>query len=225
VKIAPSIIAADFTKLNKEIKAIEKAGADLVHLDIMDGVFVPNITFGPMLVEAINQMTELELDAHLMIVNPDKYFERFIECGADWISFHIETVKNPKKSIAFLKKRKCRAGIAINPETPLKKILPFIEYLDFLLIMTVRPGFYGQKFIPGVLKKIERARDFIDKNRLSCLIQVDGGINGENAEIVANAGADILVAGAGVFKTKDYKKAIENLRCCEKEQPSLVKFS
>ncbi|MEO0095234.1 MAG: ribulose-phosphate 3-epimerase [candidate division WOR-3 bacterium] len=213
MKIAPSIIAADFTKLNIEIKKIEKAGADLIHLDIMDGVFVPNITFGPMIVEAINRITDLELDAHLMIVNPEKYYERFIDCGAEWISFHIETVTDVKKNIDFLKKKKCHPGIAINPETPLQRILRYIDKLDYLLIMTVHPGFYGQKFIPEVLKKIEQARNFIDRNRLHCLIQVDGGINGENASIIARAGADILVAGAGVFKTKDYKKAIRDLRC------------
>ncbi|MEO0129544.1 MAG: ribulose-phosphate 3-epimerase [candidate division WOR-3 bacterium] len=213
MKIAPSIIAADFTRLKNEIKMIEQAGADLIHLDIMDGVFVPNITFGPMIVEAINKMTKLELDAHLMIVNPEKYYERFIECGTKWISFHIETVCNVKESINFLKKKKCHPGIAINPETPLQKIFKYIDRLDYLLIMTVHPGFYGQKFIPEVLKKIEQARRFIDKNHLRCLIQVDGGINGENASIVARAGADILVAGAGVFKTKNYKKAIRNLKC------------
>lgn len=213
MKIAPSIIAADFTKLQKEIKKIEQAGADLIHLDIMDGVFVPNITFGPMIVEAINKMTVLELDAHLMIIKPEKYYDRFIECGAKWISFHIETVPDVPKSIEFLKKKKCHSGIAINPETPLKKVIKYIDKLDYLLIMTVHPGFYGQKFIPGVLKKIEEARNFIDRNRLRCLIQVDGGINGENASIIARAGADILVAGAGVFKAKDYKKVIRDLRC------------
>lgn len=213
MKIAPSIIAADFTKLKNEIKKIEEAGADLIHLDIMDGVFVPNITFGPMIVEAIRRMTRIELDAHLMIVNPEKYYERFIESGAKWISFHIETVPDVKKSIDFLKKKKCHPGIAVNPETPLKMVMKYIEKIDYLLIMTVHPGFYGQKFIPEVLSKIEEARNFIDKNCLKCLIQVDGGINGENASIVAHAGADILVAGAGIFKTKDYKKAIRDMKC------------
>ncbi len=213
MKIAPSIIAADFTKFSQEIRAVERAGADMIHLDIMDGLFVPNITFGPMIVQAIDNMTSLELDAHLMIIKPEKYFARFIETGADWISFHIETVSDVKTSIKFIKKNRCRAGIAINPETPLKRVFPYIEELDFLLIMTVHPGFYGQKFIPEVLKKIEKARALIDKNNLECLIQVDGGINGENARIVAQAGADILVAGAGVFKATDYKKAIKQLKC------------
>ncbi|MEO0143205.1 MAG: ribulose-phosphate 3-epimerase [candidate division WOR-3 bacterium] len=213
MKIAPSIIAADFTRLSYELRKVERAGADLIHLDIMDGVFVPNITFGPMLVKAIDKMTKLDLDAHLMIVNPEKYFDRFIESGADWISFHVETVKDVKKSISFLKSKKCLAGVAINPETPLKKVLNFLEYLDYLLIMTVHPGFYGQKFIPEILKKIEQARKFIDQNRLKCLIQVDGGVNGENACIIARAGADILVAGAGIFMTGNYKRAIKNLRC------------
>lgn len=213
MKIAPSIIAADFTKLSREIRAVERAGADMIHLDIMDGVFVPNITFGPMIVQAINNITSLELDAHLMIINPEKYFARFIESGADWLSFHVETVTRVRASIKFINKNKCRAGLAINPETPLKKVFPYIEELDFLLLMTVHPGFYGQKFIPEVLKKIKKVREFIDKNKLRCLIQVDGGINGENVENVAQAGADILVAGAGIFKVSDYKKAIRQLKC------------
>ncbi|MEO0182783.1 MAG: ribulose-phosphate 3-epimerase, partial [candidate division WOR-3 bacterium] len=213
MKIAPSIIAADFTRLKLEIKKVEKAGADLIHLDIMDGVFVPNITFGPMIVEAINNLTALELDAHLMIVHPEKYFQRFIEAGADWISFHIETVSDVKKSIKMIKSKRCRVGIALNPETPLTRVLKFIEELDYLLIMSVNPGFYGQKFRPEVLKKISRARDYIDKKRFKCLIQVDGGINGENAGDIRRAGADILVAGAGIFKTGDYKKALRDLRC------------
>ncbi len=213
MKIAPSIIAADFVKLQKEIKLIEKARVDMIHLDIMDGVFVPNITFGPMIVEAINRMTLIEIDAHLMIVDPQKYSAQFIESGADWISFHIETVKDVKACIKFIKRNKCRAGIALNPETPLKKIMRYIGDLDYVLIMTVHPGFYGQKFIPEVLRKIEQARKFIDKNRLNCLIQVDGGINGKNAGLVAQAGADILVAGAGIFRTADYNKAVKELRC------------
>lgn len=213
MKIAPSIIAADFTKLKTEVKKIEKAGADLIHLDIMDGIFVPNITFGPMVVEAINRMTDLELDAHLMIVHPERYYDRFIESGVDWISFHIETVHNVIRNIRALKNKNCRAGIAINPESSLKSVFRYVDELDYLLIMSVHPGFYGQKFLPEVLKKIEQARNFIDKKNLKCLIQVDGGINKENACAVARAGADILVAGAGVFKNKDYKKTIRDLRC------------
>lgn len=213
MKIAPSIIAADFTKLSREIKAVERASADMLHLDIMDGVFVPNITFGPMIVQAIRNISRLELDAHLMVIKPEKYFSQFIENGVKWLSFHIETVSSPKASIKFIKRNNCRAGLAVNPEIPLKSVLPYLEELDFLLIMTVHPGFYGQKFISQVLKKIKKAREFIDENNLQCLIQVDGGINGENARIVAQAGADILVAGAGIFKASDYKKAIRQLKC------------
>ncbi len=213
MKIAPSIIAADFAKLQKELRSIEKAKVDMIHLDIMDGVFVPNITFGPMIVEAIDRMTFLDIDAHLMIVDPQKYFARFIESGTDWISFHIETVRDVRSCIKFIKRNKRHAGIALNPETPLKSVIHYIADLDYLLIMTVHPGFYGQKFIREVLIKIEQARKFIDKNRLKCLIQVDGGINGKNASLLSRAGADILVAGAGIFRTPDYRKAVEELKC------------
>ncbi len=213
MKVAPSIIAADFTKLNLELKKIENAYADLVHLDIMDGVFVPNLTFGPMIVEAINAMTELELDAHLMIINPEKYLRQFIDAGCDWISFHTEATTKTNECIKLLKKEKKKVGLAINPETPFKRIIKFIDKLDFLLIMSVHPGFYGQKFIPETLKKIEQARNFINRHNYPCLIQVDGGINGGNAQLVFRAGADIIVAGAGVFKTRDYKKAIRQMKC------------
>lgn len=213
MKIAPSIIAADFTKLSREIRAVERAGGDMLHLDIMDGVFVPNITFGPMIVQAIKNISSLELDAHLMIIRPEKYFSRFIANGVKWLSFHIETVSSAKASIRFIKKNNCRAGLAVNPETPLKSVFPYLEELNFLLIMTVHPGFYGQTFISAVLKKIKKAREIIEKNNLQCLIQVDGGINGKNARVVAQAGADILVAGAAIFKASNYKKAIRQLRC------------
>ncbi|MGD9378932.1 MAG: ribulose-phosphate 3-epimerase [candidate division WOR-3 bacterium] len=213
MKVAPSIIAAKFSEFQKEIAAVERAGADLLHLDVMDGVFVPNITFGPMVVAAINDVSTVELDAHLMIAKPEKYLEQFIDAGLEWISFHLEATDKAEQCIEYIQRRKVKAGLAINPPTPLDEVRHYIERLDYLLIMTVNPGFYGQKFIEEVLRKIEDAREYITKKGLDCLIQVDGGINAANALQVCRAGADIVVAGAGIFKTDDYAKAIEELRC------------
>ncbi|MGB7055549.1 MAG: ribulose-phosphate 3-epimerase [bacterium] len=213
MKVAPSIIAAKFSEFQKEIADVEKAGADLLHLDVMDGVFVPNITFGPMVVEAIDKVSTVELDAHLMIIKPEKYLKQFIDAGLDWMSFHLEATEEAEECIKYIQGRKAKAGLAINPPTPLAEVKDYIEKLDYLLVMTVNPGFYGQKFIDDVLRKIEEARDWITRKELHCLIQVDGGINAANALRVCQAGADIIVAGAGIFKTDDYAKAIEELRC------------
>jgi len=213
VKVAPSIIAADFAAFQEEIKKIEHAKADLLHLDIMDGVFVPNLTFGPMVVEAINSVTEMELDAHLMIIKPDNYIKQFLDAGADWISFHCEATDKTEVCIEYIQTRNKKAGLAINPSTPFSKIEKYVERLDYLLIMTVNPGFYGQKFIDGVLGKITEAKDFINNHQLHCILEVDGGINFANVCSVKDAGADIIVAGAGVFKQDDYAEAIERLRC------------
>ena len=213
MKVAPSIIAAKFSEFQKEIVAVEKAGADLLHLDVMDGVFVPNITFGPMVVAAIKDVSAVELDAHLMITKPEKYLEQFIDAGLDWVSFHLEATDQAEECIEYIQGRKAKAGLAINPATPLDDVLGYIDKLDYLLIMTVNPGFYGQKFIEEVLGKIEKAREYVTKKGLDCLIQVDGGINATNALQVCRAGADIVVAGAGIFKTDDYAQAIEELRC------------
>lgn len=213
MKVAPSVIAVNFAKFQEEIKKVEEAGADLLHLDVMDGVFVPNITFGPMVVEAIDTITDMELDVHLMIVKPETYLERFIEVGSDWISFHAKATEKTNECIKFIKKRNKKAGLAISPPTQFDHVKKYIEKLDYFLIMTVNPGFYGQKFMPEILKKIEEAKDWIVKHKLDCLIQVDGGINSKNVVEVHQAGADIVVAGAGVFKSEDYKKAIEDLRC------------
>lgn len=213
MKVAPSVIAANFSRFQKEIKSVEKAGADLLHLDVMDGVFVCNLTFGPMVVEAINMVTEIELDTHLMIINPEKYLRQFIDAGADWISFHAEATEKTDDCIKYIQGRNKKAGLAINPPTPFTRVEKYIEKLDYLLIMTVNPGFYGQKFIGEVVEKIAEAKDWITKHGLHCVIEVDGGINSANATIVCERGADIVVAGAGVFKSRDYKKAIEELRC------------
>ena len=213
MKVAPSIIAADFAAFQEEIKRIEQAKADLLHLDVMDGVFVPNLTFGPMVVAAINSVTEMELDAHLMIIKPDNYIKQFLDAGADWISFHCEATEKTIDCIEYIQSRNKKAGLALNPSTPFERVEKYLKRLDYLLIMTVNPGFYGQKFMSEVLDKIKQAKDYINNHGLSCLVQVDGGINFANVCTVKDAGADIIVAGAGVFKQDDYIQAIERLRC------------
>ncbi len=213
MKVAPSIIAAKFTDFQNEISKVETAGADLLHLDIMDGLFVPNITFGPMVVDAINELTQLELDAHLMITKPEKYLKQFIDAGLDWVSFHTEATKKTGHCVKYIQGRRVKAGLAINPGTKFETVKEHLETLDYLLIMTVNPGFYGQTFMSEVLPKIEEAKNWITQHGLRCLIEVDGGINELNAKEVCNAGADIVVAGAGIFKASDYARAIEVLGC------------
>ncbi len=207
MKIAPSILAADFSKLREEIKDVENAGADIIHLDVMDGHFVPNITFGPVVVKGIRKLTDLPLDAHLMITDPEKYAERFIEAGSNMISFHIETVSSPEILIDKLKKKNVKVGIAVNPETPIKSALPFLDSIDYILIMSVHPGFYGQEFIPSVLDKV---RDL--KRSKEVEIEVDGGINDKTKEQVIEAGVDIIVSGAYIFKSENRINAIKKLR-------------
>jgi ribulose-phosphate 3-epimerase len=210
--IAPSLLSADFARLAEEVKAIESAKADLLHLDVMDGRFVPNITFGPLVISAIRPHTSLPFDVHLMIVEPSRYIEEFAKAGADWISVHAEAEIHLHRTITRIKELGKKAGLALNPHTPLEMVEYLLSELDFVLIMTVNPGFGGQKFIPQVLKKIELLRRMIDEKGLNTLIEVDGGINKETAKDVISAGADILVAGTAVFKEKDYRLAIEALR-------------
>lgn len=213
MKVAPSILAGDFSQFQKEIRRVEKAGADLIHLDVMDGVFVPNLTFGPMIVEAVRKVATLELDVHLMIVNPEKYLNQFLDKGADWLSFHFEATARTPDCIRLIKKRGKKAGLALSPPTPFVYVEPYLEKLDYLLVMSVNPGFYGQKFKPAALKKIKAAKDAVVRNKYKCLIQVDGGIYPDNVRPIRDAGADIVVAGAGIFKTSNYRKAITELRC------------
>lgn len=210
--IAPSLLSADFARLAEEVKAVESAKADLLHLDVMDGRFVPNITFGPLVISAIRPHTSLPFDVHLMIVEPSRYIEEFAKAGADWICVHAEAETHLHRTITRIKELGKKAGVALNPHTPLEMVEYLLSELDFVLIMTVNPGFGGQKFIPQVLKKIERLRKMIDERGLKTLIEVDGGINKETAKDVISAGADILVAGTAVFKEKDYRIAIEVLR-------------
>jgi ribulose-phosphate 3-epimerase len=212
VKIAPSILSADFSRLGEELKTVEEAGADWIHVDVMDGHFVPNITIGPMVVEAVKKSTKLPLDVHLMIEDPDFYIPQFVKAGADIITVHVEVCKHLQRTIRTIKEQKKIAGVVLNPATSLNTLDHILNEVDLILLMSVNPGFGGQEFIPSTVKKIERLRRMIDDAKLKVDIEVDGGIKPENARDVVNAGANILVAGASVFKSKDYGKTISMLR-------------
>lgn len=209
--IAPSILSADFSKLAVEIKKVEDAGAQWLHIDVMDGHFVPNITIGPVVVKKIRGSSKLLFDTHLMIDRPDIYWKDFAEAGADLITFHIESVNNIRKLIKDIKSKGLKCGISIKPKTPVSKLLPYIEMLDLVLVMTVEPGFGGQSFMHKMVSKIRQLRKIIDTKGLDCIIQVDGGINEETAKIVVDSGADALVAGQSVFGQKDPGKAVKSL--------------
>jgi ribulose-phosphate 3-epimerase len=211
-KIAPSILSADFSRLGDEVRAIEKAGADVIHVDVMDGHFVPNITIGPLVVQGLKKLTSLPLDVHLMIENPERYIEVFGQAGSNWITIHAEVCPNLKRMIKKIRQLKVRPGIVLKPATSLKTLYPVLDDLDLVLIMSVNPGFGGQFFIPSILKKIERLKKIIDQNRYLLEIEVDGGIKTENIREVSRAGADIFVLGTGIFKTKDYAETIRKLR-------------
>ncbi len=211
-KIAPSLLSCDFTKLQKEIESVEKAGAHLLHLDVMDGHFVPNLTIGPFIVEAIHRCTPLPLDVHLMIEEPQKYIASFIQAGATMISFHQEVIKSPEKIIDSIKKLGAKAGVALNPDTPLEKIKGTLPYVDFVLVMSVHPGFGGQKFIGASVSKIQDLKKWRETQGLSFEIEVDGGIKVDNIGLVAKAGANIFVSGSGIFKTPDIQKTISQMK-------------
>ena len=212
IKIAPSILSADFTKLAEEIKAVEAAGADYIHIDVMDGHFVPNITFGPLIVKAARRVTSLPLDVHLMISDPDKYISAFADAGADIITFHAEASVHIHRTIQQIKAKGKKTGISLNPATSLNVLEYILEDVDLVLLMTVNPGFEAQKFIPSVLPKIKSLREQIDKRGLKCEIEVDGGINLDTIEMVSAAGADVFVAGSAIFYSDDYKTTIKKMR-------------
>jgi ribulose-phosphate 3-epimerase len=211
VIISPSILSADFSKLGKEIKAVEDAGAEWIHIDVMDGHFVPNITIGPVLIESIRKITNLFFDCHLMIEKPEEYVEQFVKAGADLITFHAESCYDIKSTIKKIKDVGCQVGISINPETPIDIIKNIIREVDLVLVMSVHPGFSGQIFIKDVIPKIKKAKELINKTKRKVYLQVDGGINKENAGIVKKKGADVLVAASFIFKSNDYKEAINQL--------------
>ncbi len=216
--IAPSILSADFVKLGEEIKAVESGGADWIHVDVMDGHFVPNITMGPLVAEAVRRSTHLPVDVHLMIENPDKYIDAFAQAGADYISVQVETCPHLHRTIHLIKEKGSKAGAVLNPATPLTALDWMLEDLDFVLIMSVNPGFGGQKFIPGSLDKIRCLRAMIDDNGLSTLIQIDGGVNKHTVADIVAAGAHVLVAGSAIFGSSDYAKAISQLKHYGREE-------
>ncbi len=211
-KIAPSILSADFTRLYEEIKKVEEAGADYIHIDVMDGHFVPNITFGPLIVKAVRKITNLPLDVHLMITDPDKYIDQFSEAGADIITIHAEASIHLHRSIQNIKSKGKRVGVSLNPATPLDVLKYILDELDLILIMTVNPGFEAQRFIPSVVPKIGELRKEIERRGIECEIEVDGGINIDTIGIVSAAGADVFVAGSAIFYSKDYKETIKKMR-------------
>lgn len=212
MKIAPSILAADFTKLGEEIKEVEAAGADLIHIDVMDGHFVPNITMGPPVVEAIRSITELPLDVHLMIENPDQYIEAFAKAGADYMTVHVEASPHLHRTLDEIKKQGIKSGVVLNPATPAESIKYVLDNIDMVLLMTVNPGFGGQSFIHSVLPKITEVRNMGLKHGVQFDIEVDGGINPETARLCKEAGATVLVAGSSIFQQKDRKKALLEIR-------------
>jgi ribulose-phosphate 3-epimerase len=211
-KIAPSILSADFSRLGEEVRAVEEGGADVIHVDVMDGHFVPNITVGPLVVEGLRKLTSLPLDVHLMIEKPDRYIEAFARAGSTWITFHAEVCPHLRSVIKKTRSLKVRPGVVLNPSTPLKVLHPVLEEIDLVLLMSVHPGFAGQPFIPTTLKKIERLRKMIGQNDYALEIEVDGGIKVDNIREVSKAGGDIFVLGTGIFKTEDYGETIRQLR-------------
>lgn len=212
IKIAPSILSADFTRLGEEIRAVEAAGADMIHVDVMDGHFVPNITIGPMIVQAARKSTTLPLDVHLMITNPELYIVDFARAGADSITVHVEATAHLNRLVQTMKEQKVKAGVSLNPATPLATLDYVLADVDLVLVMSVNPGFGGQEFIPSAIDKISALRKMIDDRRLAAAIEVDGGVKPGNAAEIIQAGADILVAGSAVFGAKDYASAVRAIR-------------
>ncbi|MGM0417453.1 MAG: ribulose-phosphate 3-epimerase [Thermodesulfobacteriota bacterium] len=211
-KIAPSILSADFSILGSEIEQVEKAGADLIHIDVMDGQFVPNITYGPKIVKTCKNITDLPLDVHLMIEKPENHINEFAKSGADYISVHAEACPHLHRVIQQIKENNVKAGVALNPATSLSSVEWVLGDLDFILIMSVNPGFGGQKFIKESLEKINKLRKMAEKINPSLEIQVDGGVNADSIKDISDAGTDIFVAGSAIFKKESYKTEIENFK-------------
>ncbi len=212
IKISPSVLAADLSRLAEEVVEIERAGADMVHLDVMDGAFVTNITFGLPVIQCLRNKSDIIFDVHLMIERPERYVERFIDAGADILTFHVEACEEPRKTLQAIKKRGCLAAISVKPNTPVEDIFNYLELCDMVLVMTVEPGYGGHALIPECLEKVRRLRKEITARGLDIMVQVDGGINAKNAPDAIAAGADVLVAGSAVFGANDKAEAIRALR-------------
>jgi len=210
--IAPSILSADFTRLGEEIKAVEAAGADWIHADIMDGHFVPNITFGPMIVEAVRRITSLPIDVHLMIENPEDYITAFAKAGADYISVQVESCVHLNRSLQLIRECGAKPGVVLNPSTPLQFVDWILDYVDYVLVMSVNPGFGGQAFIPNSLDKIRELRRMIRARSLNILVEIDGGVNAKTISAIADSGVDIFVAGSAIFGSRNYKDTIDGFR-------------
>jgi ribulose-phosphate 3-epimerase len=211
-KLAPSILSADFARLGEEIKTVEEAGADYIHIDVMDGHFVPNITIGPLIVETARKITNLPLDVHLMISNPERYIKDFVEAGSNLLSIHVETCHHLQRTLTHIRELGAKPAAVLNPSTPLSALEYILEEVDMVLLMTVNPGFGGQKFIPGMLPKIKKVRKLIDEKNPAVELEVDGGIKLDNISQVAQAGADVVVAGSAVFKSEDCKKTVRLMK-------------
>jgi ribulose-phosphate 3-epimerase len=218
--VAPSILSADFARLAEEVAAVERGGADLLHIDVMDGHFVPNLTVGPPIVEAVKKVTKLPLDVHLMITNADAFISEFAAAGADYLTVHVEACPHLHRTVQSIKERGVKAGVTLNPATPINSLEEILADVDLVLIMSVNPGFGWQKFIPSVLNKIAAARAMLDRIKSQALLEVDGGVKVDNAGQVLAAGADVLVAGSAIFSSRDYAATIAALRAAGQPAPA-----
>ena len=207
--LAPSLLAADFTKLGEQIKETDRCGAQFLHIDVMDGIFVPSISFGMPLIASIRPVTKQFFDVHLMIVDPERYIQEFVDCGADGLTFHLEATENPQRVIDRIHKAGVKAGISIKPGTPLEELYPYLSKVEMVLIMSVEPGFGGQSFLPEAFGRIRKTREYLDRHQLAARLEVDGGIGKKNVREVMAAGADVFVAGSAVFRKRSIE---ENIR-------------